>query len=248
MWLLSHLRRISLGPIALAAIGIGIGTSGGLIGSPDPNWPIEAASFTLTRSPHSKTIALAFRYPNSEPRTITLITGGKQAVISMENSVRRLAVLLPPDDAGLVVVQVDPAASVIVSRLSNTPVRTVVWRPTRDETLHPNQPAKNGHPAQASVNEADMLGVRTFGIPIRSGPRVSDRQVAMASHGDRFDATCWTIGDTVTTDLQPRPMDLPIYTSNIWFRVTLPNTSTGYISDVRFSRTGKNGKLGLNEC
>jgi hypothetical protein len=236
----------ALSMVVLLSVGVGMGSR--LVGSPEPVWPNDASTVVLLRPVHAGLFAVAFRFPDAQPRSVTLTTGGQQGVIAVDTSMKSFVIRLPRDDAGQVVAQIDPPASVIVSRQPDMPERKVEWRPVRNSALQPNQPARNGQPGQASVNETDMLGVRTFGVPIRSGPHISDEQVSMAVHGDRLLATCWSVGDSLTTDLVPRPQDLPIYTSNLWFRVNVADGSTGFIPDVRFSRTDKSGRLSLPEC
>jgi hypothetical protein len=211
-------------------------------------WPNDASTFVVQRPVRTPLVTFAFRYPDSKPRTVTLISGSQQAVIALDNSIQSLAVRSPPDDDGKVIVQIEPPGSVVVSRQQNIPESNAVWRPARNRALLPNRSSRNGKLAEASVTEADLLGVRTFGVPIRSGPHTTDNQIAMATHGDRLEATCWTEGDTITTDLFPRPLDLPIYTSDIWFNVQLPDSQSGYIPDVRFSRTDRTGRLNLPQC
>jgi hypothetical protein len=244
----SKFKRTGPSFLIVAALGAGTGFTFDAVGSPKPVWPKETSTLVLHRPVQAGLFVLAFRFPDAESRSVTLITGSQQTVIAMDNSAKSLAIRLPPDEAGQIVVAVDPPASVVVSRQPGVPEHRAIWRPTRDGTLQSNQPAHSGIPARASVNESDMLGVRTFGVPVRSGPHITDQQVAMVGHGDRLEADCWAIGDTITTDLQPRPQDLPVYTSNIWFRVKPPKSTWGYIPDVRFSRTDMNGRLGLSEC
>ena len=123
------LALVSPALLVIVALGAGIGSARHAVGSPEPMWPITATTFMVHRPVRAGLVTFAFRYPDAEPRSVTLITGDKQAVIALKNSLASLTIRLPPDIDGKVVVQIDPPGSVVVSRQPDVPERAASWRP-----------------------------------------------------------------------------------------------------------------------
>ncbi|MEZ5231603.1 MAG: hypothetical protein R2749_02685 [Acidimicrobiales bacterium] len=74
--------------------------------------------------------------------------------------------------------------------------------------------------ATAAVDERDIYGLRLFGVPVRTAPRVDADQVATAHHGDVLEATCWAEGDELSTGFPEQPL-ADAYRSTLWFKVRI---------------------------
>ena len=236
-------RRIKgrlLGRVVAAATAIIAGSAAARIaGSTEPNWPHPSAAYRFNTN--SITLTLAFR--STTARTLVLRQGQAEATTTVSD--RLMTFRLP--HRGVVEVEIQPPTGIVRARSSALRPSLLSWNTTAIRAVRPPHVSIEGSPAQASVNEADLLGVRIFGVPVRDRPRITAVQVAMVHHGDRLSSTCWTEGDTLTTDLPARPQNLPIYTSDIWFKVRV-GSKAAFIPDVRYSRTGHTSRLNLPRC
>jgi hypothetical protein len=103
--------------------------------------------------------------------------------------------------------------------------------------------------AQAAVDESVSYGgVDIAGIGLRSRPELAGDRLGAVKHGEVYPATCWVRGQTLTNgNLSDPADDNASYSSDVWWRIATPVT-TGYISDVWFSRRGTSDRLNLPEC
>ncbi len=155
---------------------------------------------------------------------------------------RRIAALF---GGGLGVAAVAVAGATWARDRSEPPVRTSSDAEIRIAEPVPASPP--GRPtATAAVDERDIYGLRLFGVPVRTAPRVDADQVATAHHGDVLEATCWAEGDELSTGFPEQPL-ADAYRSTLWFKVRIDGVE-GFIPDARFSRSAATGRLNLPPC
>jgi hypothetical protein len=216
------------------------------------SFPPAGSGFTFEVRPGATSLRIGVRTESHAATQVTVTIDDRQASFlhrAGSTATYRVA-LASSTGARRARIDVDPPASV-------TPIRSTAGLPLRQPALRweaagpplvPAEPrlATSGRPtAEASVDETDTYGLRLFGVPVRSGPRITAPIVASVSHGDRLEATCWAFGDAVTDGFPERPMGA--YTSVVWFKVGTP-AGPGFIPDVRFSRRGNSDRLNLPAC
>lgn len=215
------------------------------------SYPAPASAFTLGISPEAASLQIGVRSGRRVPTQLTIVVGDRQAsfVHPGGTATYRLA-LVTSGASSAVRVEADPPAAV-ASVHSTTGARSrrpsLRWQPAGPPSeVAPPRPASVDRPtADASVDETDTYGLRLFGVPVRSAPRITAPQVTTVNHGNRLEATCWTTGDEVTDGFPERP--LRAYSSDVWFRVGT-RAGPGFIPDTRFSRRGNLDRLDLPAC
>lgn len=219
--------------------------------SPDSvAFPEAARSFTFELDRQSKHLWIGVQSAQPKPSQLTVVLADRQT--SFIHRSGRAVYRLPLGERRteqVVRIDVDPPAA--VTRVGATVERPrtpeLDWQPASPPLmLPPPRPASTDlSTAEASVDETDTYGLRLFGVPVRAAPQVDAVLVATASHGQRLQATCWTIGHVVTNGFPTQSAGA--YTSDVWFRV-VTERGPGFIPDVRFARRGDSDRLNLPTC
>jgi hypothetical protein len=234
------------------AVTVVAGLSVGLVRPPAVSFPAPAEAFAFDLRSGATSLQLAVHSAAGGTTQLTIVLGDREASFLHRGAgtgTYRLAVA-PSRERRALHVEVYPPASVARVRAvaGGPPLRpSLDWHAAGPSLeLPPPRPATADRPtADASVDETDTYGLRLFGVPVRSAPRITAPLLAVVSHGDRLEATCWAPGDEVTDGFPERP--LGAYTSGVWFQVRVPS-GAGFIPDVRFSRRGKSDRLNLPAC
>lgn len=246
-----HLRRVGG---YLVGMGL-IAASSTVVAAARPQplrYPLPANSFDLTVGARREKVMLGIQSATEGPHRVTVTAGAEQASFVHREMVATYQIDIGSraGSAGRVGVSFDPPAAVVIDP-SPSGARSVrpklSWGPLPPSLQLP-APSSAGltGDAEASVDETDVFGLRLFGVPVRTAPRVSAAAVTSVSHGDRLTASCWAIGDHVSNGFAEYPAG-DAYQSDVWFLVDTP-AGRGFVPDVRYARRGTAGRLGLPPC
>lgn len=236
----------ALGMTALAGLVVGA------VRPERVSFPKAARSFDFHLAPGAGHLQIGVRSDQSKPSQLTVVLEGRQASFLHRpgrTEIYRLQLGAVDDVARRIRINVDPPAE--VARVPSTGRRPhrprLEWRSAGPPLVlpPPRSASRNQPTAEASVDESDTYGLRLFGVPIRTAARVDASLVTTASHGDRLEATCWTIGDVLTNGFPENPRGA--YSSDVWFKV-LTDHGPGFVPDVRFARRGGSDRLNLPAC
>jgi hypothetical protein len=235
--------------VAAAAVGAAAGVVAHVSGPDALTMPPPAREFTLDTVAAGAVVRFAVDAPDGRVRQVTVTVGDRRAAFVHATDRRRSFRFVAPAD-GAVQVRVTPEASVAQVR---TDRRT---REVRLGWTGADPPAVLRAPVvdhatgtvRGAVDETDVYGQRNLGVPVREVPRIRAAALAVVRHGELLTASCWTLGDEVTTGNPDEPTTGDPYVSSVWFRVALPGDGMGYVPDARFLRTGASTARFLPEC
>jgi hypothetical protein len=107
----------------------------------------------------------------------------------------------------------------------------------------------DGATGRAAVDESVSYGGFVVeGVGVREAPTRESDKIGTVWHGQVHEAECWARGQVTTNGNYADPADdAAAYTSDVWWRVTIPD-GTGFVADAWFSRRGNSDRLGLPEC